>query len=375
MQRELEYFRGGAALTISLDGLKWLSTRRCSDKGNKKRDEELQFWISPGQMILSDEKQQPITCFCIRDQRGRAALNLLRNADRRSSLTTRSSSFSLSPQHCCLPEEPVQQSALTSLASSVSERPKDAPWTRLILNMQDIFPLITKNVNLKTQQQTTTMDQPDRFFIFCGEDIPAPLFSDICDTRDCRTFIGNTGCHISDNNNVSPDLKDPTAQPPSDPNNNYEDDQNEMVIRDNFNIRTRKGLLKSSQNYKCPGDSSGRDSNVKMRKSVSFDDDVTVYLFDQERPTVELHSEPCTSLPRSSFCNLPDVTSDDSGLEWEDDFSALEKNCHFQCVGHSRRCSLSLPTQSWAAQSRPERYFLSQTSLFLTHVTESDLEL
>ncbi|XP_071318946.1 uncharacterized protein [Trachinotus anak] len=322
-------------------------------------------------MILSDEKQQPITCFCILDQRGSAALNLWRNSDRGSSLVTRSSSLSLSPQHCCLVEEPVQRSVFTPSASSVSERSKETPWTRLILNMRGIFPLIPKNVNLTTQQHMTAMDRPDRFIIFCGEDIPSRLFSDVHYTQDCRTFTGNADCHISDNNNVSADLENSTAHSTSDPNNNCQDDQDEMVIRGNFNLCTRKSVLKSCQNYNRPGGSTGRHRNVKMRKSVSFDDDVTVYLFDQESPTVELRSEPRTSLPSS---NLPDVTLEDSGLEWEDDFAALE-NCLFQCVGDSQHCSLSLPTQSWAAQSRPERYCLSQTCLFLTHVTESDLEL
>ncbi|XP_039991581.1 uncharacterized protein LOC120794516 [Xiphias gladius] len=373
--QELEYFRGGATLVISLDGLNWLSRRRCSDKGNTKRDEELQFWISSGQRILADEKLQPNTCFCILDQKGSAALSLWRNTDRPSSLVTRPSSFSLSPEHCRPLEEPVQHSAFTSLASPVAEGPKEVLWTKFILNMRDIFTLITKNVNVATKQQTITMDRPNRFIFFCDEDIPSRFFSDICYTQDCRTFKGNTVCHISGNNNMSSDLKNSAAHSPSDPNNNSEDDQNDMVITDNFNICTRKSLLKSCQNYNHTGESSGRDRNVKMRKRVSFDDDVVVYLFDQESPTVELHSEPCTSLPGRSSCNQPDVALEDSGLEWEDDFSALEKNCHFQCVSHSQHSTLSLPTQSWTALSRPERYFLSQTCLFLTHVTESDLEL
>ncbi|KAG7226422.1 hypothetical protein INR49_013834 [Caranx melampygus] len=200
-----------------------------------------------------------------------------------------------------------------------------------------------------------------------GGDSAAPTGGPM-DKTDFRTDRESTGCQIVDNNNVSSDLKDST-----DPNNNYEDDQNETVTRDNFNLYNRKSLLKPCQDYSCPADSSRRDR--KLRKSVSFDDDVTVYLFDQETPTVELHSEPCTSLPSSSSCTLPDVTLDYSGLEWEDDFSTLEKNCHYRCVGRSRHHDLSLPTQSWAAQSRPERYSLSQNCLFLTHVTESDLEL
>lgn len=201
-------------------------------------------------MVLSDEKQKPITCFCILDQRGSATPDLWTDADLRSSLVTRSS-----PQ----PALHLQE----------------APWTRLVINMQDIFPFITKNVNLPTQQRaTTTKDRPERFIIFCGENIPAPLFSDVDYTQDFRTVRDNTGCQVVDNNNVSGDLKDST-----DPNNNYEDDQNETATRDNVNLHTRKSLLKPCQDYNCPADSPRRDR--KLRKSVSFDDDVMVYLFDQ----------------------------------------------------------------------------------------------
>ncbi|XP_039644925.1 uncharacterized protein LOC120551509 isoform X2 [Perca fluviatilis] len=349
--QELKYFRDGATLVISLDGLNWLTKRRCSDKGIKKRNEELQLLISSGQMIQADEELQAITC--ILDRRGSAAPQLWRNSDCRSSLVTRPPPFSTSPRHRCIPQESPHHSTLTSLASFVSERPKEAPWTRLILNMQDIFSLIKKDLNIITHQDTVTTDQQNRFIIFCDENIPLQRFGDICYTEDCGTSKGDSGWHISDNNSTARGRN----------TNNSNGNQHELVIRDNFN--NLKILQKSCQIYNAPGVLSGRDTNLKKRKSVSFNDDVMVYLFDQESPTVELHSEACTS--------LPDVTLEDSGLEWEDEFSALEKNCHFQCVRHSQQYPLSLPTQASTALSR--RFFLSQTCLFLTHVTESDLEL
>ncbi|XP_074476321.1 uncharacterized protein LOC141758629 [Sebastes fasciatus] len=342
--QEFKYFRDGATLVISLDGLNWLSKRRCSDKGIKKRDEDLQLLIPSGQIMQTDEELQAITC--ILHQRGSSAPQLWRSSDCGSSLVTRPPLFSTSPRRRCLPEEPAHHSsALTSLASF-------APWTRLVLNMQDIFSLIKNYLNIVTKQYT--VGQHNRFIIFCDEDIPLLRFGDICYTEDCRTSIGeDTGWHSSDIDMLS-DLKNSTAHVPDDINCNG--NQHELV-RDNFN--NPKSLLKSCQIYDAPGVLSGRDANVKRRKSVSFDDDVMVYLFDQESPTVELHSEACTS--------PPDVTLEDSGLEWEDDFSALEKNCHFP------QHAPSLPTQTSPALSR--RFFLSQTCLFLTHITESDLEL
>ncbi|XP_034414597.1 uncharacterized protein LOC117748698 isoform X3 [Cyclopterus lumpus] len=338
--QELKYFRDGATLVISLDGLNWISKRRCSDKGMEKRNEELQPRISSGEMIQADEELQVITC--ILDQRGSAASPFWGNADCRSGIAARPSPSSTTPPRCCLPEEP-HRSTLSSAASSLSGRPPEAPWTRVVFNARDIFSLIKNNSNIVTlQPDSVTMDRHDRLIIFCDEDLPLQRFGDICYTEDCRT---STGWHIDDNNALS------AANSPNTNNANG----NQLAIRDNFNNLSR---LKSCPSYD-PGVLSGSDPKGKKRKSVSFEDDVMVYLFDQESPTLELHSEADTS--------LPDVPLEDSGLEWEDDFSALEKNCHFQCVTHSQQHTHS------AALSR--RFFLSQSCLFLTHVTESDLEL
>ncbi|XP_069547451.1 class A basic helix-loop-helix protein 15 isoform X1 [Brachyistius frenatus] len=363
--QELMYFRGGATLVISVDGLNWLSKKRCSDKGIKKRDdEELQLWISSGQMRQADEERQPGPCLCVVDQRGSAALESWTNTDHTSSSVTKSSSFSLSPQHCCLLKEPIDHSIFNSLDPFVSDFPKEATRTRLILNMRDIIGWITRNLNVVSQQNAITMDPHNKLIIFCDDCTPAHIFRDIYSSQDCRTFMGYTGCHISDNNNTSVDLKNSISQWPPGPDISSEDNQSKS--RDNLNTGSHRSPLKSCENHNHPGESSGRDRNRKMRKSVSFDDDVMVYLFDQESPTLELHSEPYTSLPSSH----PDFTSEDSGLEWEDDFSALEKSYRFQCT--SRPQQLSLPAQSCSAR---QRGCLSQTCLVLTYVTESDLEL
>ncbi|KAI3365579.1 hypothetical protein L3Q82_010661 [Scortum barcoo] len=415
-QSEFKYFRDGATVVVSLDGLNWLSKRRC--KGVKKRTEteimadtikiaagfsfctdmfgvvqkqsqevlvnlsyrgeELQLMMPSGQMIRANEELEPITCFCVLDRRGGAAPQLWRSSDCKSSPTSWLPFFSNPARLCHLPEEPTHRSAFTSLAAFISECLKEAPWTRLILNMQDILSWIKKDLNIVTQEDTSTINQHSRFIIFCDEDIPLQLFSDTSYTEDCRTTsIGDTGWHLSDNDILS-DLKNSTATWPHIPNtNNSESLQHELAIIDKFNTCHFDSPVKSFQNDTSPGRLSRRDKHIKKKKSVSFYDDVTVYLFDQESPTVELHPGPYTSLPSSYSCNLSDVTLEDSGLEWEDDFSALEKSCHFRCVRQpaSRHYTLSLPTPSCTALSGPERFSLSQTCLFLTHVTESDLEL
>ncbi|XP_036938499.1 serine/threonine-protein kinase LMTK2-like isoform X3 [Acanthopagrus latus] len=366
--QEFKYLRDGATLVISLDGLNWLSKRRCNDKGVRKRDDELQVLISSGQMIPAEEEPQPITCFCILDQRGRGIPQLWRSCDHISSSVTRLPCLSFPPRQRRLLEEPTHHSTLTASAHSVSECTKEAPWTRLILNMQDMFSFLKKDLNIVTQQDAVTEKQHNRLIIFCDGDIPQQLFSDTLRTEDCWTSPGDTAGQVTDNASHWSLL-------PDNNNNNSEGIQHELVSRDDFNTCKPKSLLKSCQIHAAPGGLSERDGAVKRRKSVSFDDDVMVYLFDQESPTVELHSGSCTPPPSSHSCNLPDVTLEDGGLEWEDDFSALEKSCHFQWIKHSvpQHCTLSLPTRSCSALSR--RRFLSQTCLFLTHVTESDLEL
>ncbi|XP_054860202.1 class A basic helix-loop-helix protein 15 isoform X1 [Amphiprion ocellaris] len=305
-------------------------------------------------MTQADEERQPVTCFCILDQRESSTFKSWRNTD------CKSSSLCLSPRHCCLLKKCIHRSTFTSMHPFVTDFPKEVAWTKLILNMRDIIGLITKYLNMATQQDTVTVHPNKKCVMFFDDFIPARLFSDLYFTQNCRIFLGHTGSHTNDN--MSVDSKYSPTYCHLDPNTNSEDDHSETDISDKVNLRS---LLKSCQSYNHLGESSGRCRKVKLRKSVSFDDDVMVYLFDKESPTLELHSESCTSLPSSNSCNLPAVTLD-SGLEWEDDFSALEKNCHFQ---HS------MPKQSWTSLPGTERCSLSQKCLFLTYVTESDLEL
>lgn len=235
------------------------------------REEDHQLLISSGQMIEADEELQPITWSCILDQRECAAPQLWRNSHRTSSLVPRPPSFSVPPQHYLLPVEPTHHSTLTSLASF--ECPNEATWTRLISNMQEIFSIVQKDLNIATQQDAVTENQHNRFIIFCVENIPQQLFGDTYHTEDCRMSIGDTGWRISDKNVLS-NLKNSAQWPHGHNANNSKDNQHE----DDFNTCNLKSLLKSCN---VPGALFGRDKNVKRRKSVSFDDDVMVYLFDQ----------------------------------------------------------------------------------------------
>ncbi|XP_071062915.1 uncharacterized protein [Pseudochaenichthys georgianus] len=263
--QELKYFRDGATLVISLDGFNWLPKKRCSDKEIKKRNEELQLFISSDQMVQADEKLQTITR--ILDQRGTASSELWRKTDCRSRLVTSPKPISTPAQH--------QTSTLTSFVSFVPDYPKDTPWTRLSLSMQDIFSLIKRDSNMVTSQDCVTMNQLNSFIIFCDEDIPLQRFGDIT-AEDWRTSKGDTDWHFSDTNMLS-DLKDFTAHAANTKNSNR--NTQELVIRDSFN--NLKSLLRSYQICDSPGELSRTNMDVKRRKSVSFHDEVIVFLFDQ----------------------------------------------------------------------------------------------
>nr|XP_015215831.1 PREDICTED: serine/threonine-protein kinase LMTK2 isoform X1 [Lepisosteus oculatus] len=149
------------------------------------------------------------------------------------------------------------------------------------------------------------------------------------------------------------------------------------------------------------------DSELR-RKAVSFFDDVTVYLFDQETPTKEL-GDPSSSRPDSRvsefsspvssssylnrFTNSESSTDEEGGgFEWDDDFSSPEASFMSGAAGRlilaktspaasSRYFSPPPPTRaaepSWASPSAYSRFSISPASLAgfsLTHLTDSDIE-
>lgn len=333
--QEFRYFRGEACLAVSLEVQEGLCKWKCSDKERKKRKGKAELWISNGHMIPAESELQPLYGNYICG----SATKVLRQ-----------------PSDCPLP---AQLLCTTSLPPSTYA--KDAPHT-VLFNTKDDIRCLMKFLNLVTAVKRPKL----RFLIQCYENILARLFSDILYSKDSWP-VGITGLHFCHNNNVMDHCASVIAKNRPDilkNNNNNLEKQRDTTDRD--------GIYSYFFNPRHIEDMSGK--SIK-RKSVSFADDVIVYMFDQESPTVKLHLEPYTSASSSSELHS-DVTFDDNGLEWKDDFLALEKSCHSHSFGHSMsRCyALSLPTQNWT-ECEPEPFFLSQSCLFLTHVTESDLEL
>ncbi|XP_040845948.1 serine/threonine-protein kinase LMTK2 isoform X2 [Ochotona curzoniae] len=141
----------------------------------------------------------------------------------------------------------------------------------------------------------------------------------------------------------------------------------------------------------------------REKKAVTFFDDVTVYLFDQETPTKELGPcvgearapEPCSPLlsagpPCLSRCINSESSTDDEGggFEWDDDFSPdpfmakttsslLASQATLQSKYFSPPPPARSPEPSWPPPAPCSRFSISPAniaSFSLTHLTDSDME-
>ncbi|KAG8558061.1 hypothetical protein GDO81_016841 [Engystomops pustulosus] len=145
----------------------------------------------------------------------------------------------------------------------------------------------------------------------------------------------------------------------------------------------------------------------RSRKAVSFFDDVTIYLFDQETPTKELgtravdnssqmssNSSPVSPAPGYRFANSESSTDEEGGgFEWDDDFTSPEPTFINKPAANPISSKLSVnpskyfsppppprsPDQSWTHPPAPfySRFSISPANIAnfsLTHLTDSDIE-
>lgn len=183
-----------------------------------------------------------------------------------------------------------------------------------------------------------------------------------------------------------------------------------LIVSDDSSSRNLKSLLKpttldvqASSAYPLPA----RLSADNSRRAVSFFDDVTVYLFDQETPTKELgdHSsgshnqapEFSSPAPTASylnrFANSESSTDEEGGgFEWDDDFSPTpsflpktDNDPSSKTMSSSAASRFSSPPSaagrvlepSWSGSSNYSRFSISPASIAsfsITHLTDSDIE-
>ncbi|XP_026063248.1 serine/threonine-protein kinase LMTK2 isoform X1 [Carassius auratus] len=180
-----------------------------------------------------------------------------------------------------------------------------------------------------------------------------------------------------------------------------------VIISDDISSLNLKSLLKpkSLQTAKATSEVGNNGDN---RRGVSFFDDVTVYLFDQETPTKELSEhtlDPSSQLsdfssPGASssylnrFTNSESSTDEEGGaFEWDDDFTSPQPNFLSKAASDhsaSRPSGTSAASkyfspppanrtleQSWSSPSNYTRFSISPASMAsfsLTHLTDSDIE-
>ncbi|XP_041813609.1 serine/threonine-protein kinase LMTK2 [Chelmon rostratus] len=183
-----------------------------------------------------------------------------------------------------------------------------------------------------------------------------------------------------------------------------------LIVSDDSSAKNLKSLLKPTtlniQTSSSPFPA--RSSADSSRRAVSFFDDVTVFLFDQETPTKELgdHSSgsnsqaPELSSPGPTASYLNRFTNSESstdeeggGFEWDDDFSSpgpaflpkMDRDPISKAVSSSAASRFSSPPPavgrtlepSWTSTSNYSRFSISPASIAsfsLTHLTDSDIE-
>ncbi|CAI5792067.1 serine/threonine-protein kinase LMTK2 [Podarcis lilfordi] len=178
-----------------------------------------------------------------------------------------------------------------------------------------------------------------------------------------------------------------------------------VILTDRDDGKHLRSLLKHP---KPPGQNNPSENFMKNeRKAVTFFDDVTVYLFDQETPTKELgnratesnHSDSDnTPVPASGpgylnkFTNSESSTDEEGGgFEWDDDFSSPEPSFIAKAANSLISSKPSLQTskyfsppplprsseQNWSNPLPYSRFSISPAniaSFSLTHLTDSDIE-
>ncbi|RVE69422.1 hypothetical protein OJAV_G00077970 [Oryzias javanicus] len=175
-----------------------------------------------------------------------------------------------------------------------------------------------------------------------------------------------------------------------------------VIVSDDSNSKHLKSLLKPTTLSIPPSTSPfpARTNAENSRRAVSFFDDVTVYLFDQETPLKELSdhlsgpnsqtSEFNSPVPAGGFLNRfgnseSSTDEEGGGFEWDDDFtssaptfsSKTNKDSASKGVLPSAPMGGRMPEPSWTNTSAYSRFSISPASIAsfsLTHLTDSDIE-
>lgn len=308
-------------MAISLEGLERLCKRKYNDQELKKRGSSTQLWISKSQLSPNETEQQSFFCLC--------------DCERPSILSTCSPS-STSP----LPALDTCRHRIHTAFSVTNAF--GSPWMDLV-NTSDNVNVFIRNINCNSKEEIV---------ILYNDNILTKLLPESGFTCRDSGSVGIPGRCM--NNNIEGVFK-------------CIDIDKVNISKEDHHDQSQRNVIKEQTDSDMSDDGCTWKTRKIRRKSVSFSDDVVIFLYDKDSPAKKSHPESPSSL-------ISEILFDDNGLEWEDDFLALEKNCQPRTYPKTCRSIFSLPTQNWTV-NEPKSLVLSQSCLFLTHVNESDLEL
>lgn len=178
------------------------------------------------------------------------------------------------PQHFCPPSK--LSGHLRFLDSVIKGLPSQANQEGTTFPKADIFYWIKNFLNEATQQHAIVMDSFDRLIILSDNCITANKLCHVYSSQNLRTFIRHRGS--SGRNNKMSAVKHDNAQRSFCLKTGSED-----IDRNSFRTWNPEIHQKTRQNddhSQRPGRRS-KSEKMKIKKSVSFEEDVIVYLFDQ----------------------------------------------------------------------------------------------